>query len=312
MRNLWVETYRPKKIGDYVFKDQKQKKQIEQWISSGALPHMLLTGSPGTGKTTLAKVLLNELGVDAFDILEVNASKDNGVDFIRNTITRFAETMGYGDMRYILLDEADYLSSAAQSTLRNAMEHYSGTVRFILTANYENKIIPAIKSRTEAGRMHIDKLDKDEFTVRLVNILVAENIEINIDAVDNIVQLTYPDMRRAISMMQANSVGGKLELPDADSATVEDYKIDMVALFRAGRYKEARQVVCSQVSPEEYEDVFRFMYQNIELWGDTDEKQNKCILVIRDGMVKHGSIADPEINLSATFVELEMIANGVM
>jgi replication factor C small subunit len=311
MKNLWTEQYRPTSIKDYVFKDGKQKRQIEKWIADGALPHMLLSGAPGTGKTTLAKVLLNELGIDPFDVKEVNASKDNNVDFIRDSITRFAETMGVGEIKYVLLDEADYLTVNAQAVLRNTMERYASTVRFILTCNYPHKIIPAIQSRTETGRMDISKLDRDEFTLRLVNILTTENVEIDMDIIDSMVQASYPDLRRGISMIQANSFDGKLHLPES-SETVSDYKIDMVALFKAGKYKEARSLICTQVSQEEYEDIFKFMYQNLEIWGDDDMKQNKCILAIRDGLVKHTSCADSELNLSATLCELEMIAKGVI
>lgn len=310
MRDLWTEKHRPTSIKDYVFKDERQKKLIERWISDGALPHMLLSGAPGTGKTTLAKVLLKELGVNDFDIKEVNASKDNNVDYIRDSITRFAETMGYGEIKYILLDEADYLTVNAQAVLRNTMERYASTVRFILTCNYPHKIIPAIQSRTETGRMHIDKLDRDEFTVRLVNILIAESVEINIDVLDHIVNSTYPDMRRAISMMQANVFDNTLQMPEQEES-VADYKIDMIALFRAKKYKEARQLICTQVRSEEYEDIYRFMYQNLDIWGEDDHAQSKCILVIRDGLVKHTSCADVEINLSATLCELELIAQGL-
>lgn len=311
MKELWTEKWRPKNISDYVFKDQRQRQLIEKWIAGGALPHLLLTGSPGVGKTTVAKVLLNELHVDNFDVLEVNASKDNGVDFIRETITRFAETMGVGDMKYVLLDEADYLSPSAQAVLRNTMERYSNNVRFILTANYPHKIIPAIQSRTETGRMHIDKLDRDEFTLRLCNILIAEGVDFDMDAVDAIVVKTYPDMRRGISMLQANSINNKLELPEESTESVSDYKIDMIALFRSGKFREGRALICQQAAPEEYEDIYRFMYENIEIWGDTEEKQDKCVLAIRDGLVKHTSVADVEINLSATLIDLELIAKGL-
>ena len=261
--------------------------------------------------TTLAKMLLHELGVDNFDILEVNASKDNGVDFIRDTITRFAETMGVGEMKYVLLDESDYLSPAAQAVLRNTMERYSATVRFILTCNYPHKVIPAIQSRAEAGRMHIDKLDKDEFTLRLCNILIAEEVEFDVETVDTIVSKTYPDLRRGISMLQSCSLSGKLELPVDGTVDVNDYKLDMIALFRSGRYREGRELVCKQAGPEEYEDIYRFMYENVEIWGEDPDVQNRCILAIRDGLVKHTSVADIEINLSATLVDLELIARGL-
>ena len=307
MNQLWCEKYRPRLLSDYVFKNQEQRHLLEKWVKEGFLPHMLLSGSPGTGKTTLAKVLLNELGVNSFDIKEVNASRDNNVDFIRDTIVRFVETMGFGSTRYVLLDEADYLSTAAQAVLRGVMETYSSTSRFILTCNYPHKIIPALQSRTEAGRIHIDSLDRDEYTLRLCNILIAENIEFDMDVVDSVVNGTYPDLRRGINKLQSSCFNGKLSITES-SEEVPDYRIDMIALFRAGRYREARELICSQVSTEEYEDIYRFMYRNLEVWADTEDKQNKCILAIRDGLVKHTSCADAELNLSATLVELEMIS----
>jgi replication factor C small subunit len=312
MKELWTEKYRPPQRDGYVFKDLKQKKQIDRWIADGALPHMLLSGSPGTGKSTLIKVLLNELNVDPFDILEVNASKNNGVDYIRETITRFAETMGISDMKYIFLDEADGLSPAAQGVLRGTMEQHAASVRFLLTCNYPHKIIDAIKSRCEAGRMHIEKLDSGEFFGRLVEVLDKENIDIDADALEAIVQKTYPDLRRGISMIQANSIDGKLLLPDADTEATSDYEVDMIVLFKAGDFKGARTMICQKIPREDYEHIYTFMYQNLELWGDTDLKQNKAILAIRDGLVKHVSVADVEINLSATLCELEMISKGVM
>lgn len=309
MKELWVEKYRPAKLDGYVFKDANQRKQIDRWIAGGALPHMLLSGSPGTGKSTLIKALLNELGTNAFDILEVNASKDNGVDYIRDTITKFSETMGYGDMRYVFLDEADGLSPPAQGVLRGTMEKYASSVRFLLTCNYPHKIIQAIHSRCETGRLHIEKLDRDEFCLRLINVLSTEKIEIDPEALDQIVEKTYPDLRRGISMVQANSLDGKLQIPGDGSENIADYRLDMIALFRSKRFKEARQLICTQAQQEEYEDIYKFMYQNLDVWADGNTgKEDRCILAIRDGLVNHTMCADLEINLSATLVELELIA----
>jgi len=311
VKELWVEKYRPPGLEGYVFKDAHQKTLVEQWIRQGALPHMLLSGSPGTGKSTLVKALLNELKVNPFDVLEVNASKDNGVDFIREKITKFAETMGYGEIRYVFLDEADGLSPAAQGTLRGTMEKYAATVRFLLTCNYPHKLIEAIHSRCEAGKMHIQNLNRDEYDMRLINILQQEGIEIDFDALGQISDKTYPDLRRGIGMIQARSINGVLMAPVADSVDVADYKLDMIALFRAKKYKDARVLICQQANREDYEDIYRFMYQNLDVWAEGDEiKENKCIVVIRDGLVKHTMCADIEINLSATLVELELVASG--
>ena len=136
MKELWTEKYRPSSIEDYVFRDEGQRQQVSGWVQEGALPHLLFSGAPGTGKTTLAKVLLQELDIDDMDILEINASNENNVDTIRNKITNFSSTMPFGDMKYVLLDEADYITPNGQAALRGVMEMYHTSCRFILTCNY--------------------------------------------------------------------------------------------------------------------------------------------------------------------------------
>ena len=172
MKDLWVEKYRPSSIDTYVFRDDNQRKQVSGWKEDGALPHLLFSGAPGTGKTTLAKVLLQELDVDSMDILEINASNENSVDTIRSKITNFSSTMPFGDMKYVLLDEADYITPNGQAALRGVMETYHTSCRFILTCNYPQRIIPALHSRCQG--FHIEKLDVKEFTARIATICIEE------------------------------------------------------------------------------------------------------------------------------------------
>ena len=305
MKELWVEKYRPTKVADYVFRDNAQKKQVQSWLDSKAIPHLLFSGAAGTGKTTLAKVLLHELKVDWGDVLIINASSQRGIDYIRDQINNFATTMPFGDFKYVLLDEADYLTPDAQAALRGVMERYSNSCRFILTCNYPHKIIPAIHSRCQG--FHIEKLDRVEFTSRIATILLEEGVEIDLETLDLYIAAEYPDMRKCIGLCQQNSQDGKLHKPHVEDMGTADYKLQMIALFRDGKIKEARNLICKSAVVEDYESIYRHMYENLEYWGADVETQSKAILVIRNALVNHVAIADPEINLSACLCELEML-----
>ena len=305
MKELWTEKYRPNNTQDYVFRDANQKRQIEGWVSEGALPHLLFSGAPGTGKTTLAKVLLHELGVMDLDILEINASNENSVDTIRTKITNFSSSLPFGDYKYVLLDEADYITPNGQAALRGIMETYHTSCRFILTCNYPNRIIPALHSRCQG--FHIEKLDITEFTARIATIGISEGVDLDLETLDSYVQATYPDLRKAINLVQQNVVDGVLQKPQSGDQAQSDWMLQAVELFKGGQYKPARELIVSQARPEEYDDVYKFLYRNLHLWGDTDAKQEQAIIVIRDGMVKQPMCADPEINLSATLIELTLI-----
>jgi replication factor C small subunit len=305
MKQLWVEQYRPKDIDGYVFRDETQREQVKQWIKEGTIPHLLFSGAAGIGKTTLAKILINALGIDTYDVLEINASRENNVDNVRNNITNFVSTMPFGTFKIVLLDEADFLSPNAQAALRGVMEEYSQTARFILTCNYPHKIIPALHSRCQG--FHIEKVDHTEFTARAATVLVTEGVEFDLDVLDSYVKAAYPDLRKCLNLLQMNSVDGKLKSPSESNASTADYKLAMVDLFKAGKVREARTLLCSQARPEEMEEIFKWMYNNLELFAQTEEQKDEAIIAIRKGAANASLVADQEINLSATFTELIQI-----
>jgi len=305
MKKLWTEQYRPTDINSYVFRDENQRKQVKGWIKSGAIPHLLFSGAAGVGKTALAKILITALHIDRYDVLEINASRETGVGDVRDKVTGFVSTLPFGEFKIVLLDEVDYMSPNGQAALRGVMETYQDTARFILTCNYPQKVIPALHSRCQG--FHIDKVDPTEFTARVAHIMLEESIEFELDTLDNYVKATYPDLRKCINLLQMNSTTGKLVSPHSEDAGVSDYKIDMVELIKKGQYRQARELVCKQIRQDEIDDMWRWMYDNLELWSDNEVGKDKAILIIRKGLVNHTLVADPEINLAATLIELSQI-----
>ena len=305
MKELWVEKYRPDTLDGYVFKDDHQRAQIESWIAEGSIPHLLFSGNAGVGKTTLAKILIKMLGVQDTDVLSVNASKEGRkIDWLRDKLDGFCQTMPFGDFKVVILDEADYLNhQSVQPAMRNLMEQYSQSVRFILTCNYPNKIIPALHSRCQ--RLHIEKTDMTEFIKRVETILQKENIEFDLETLATYVSATYPDLRKCINNVQMNSLDGKLHSPEStDSST--DYRVEMIDLFKKGKISEARKLVCGQARPEEMEDIYRWLYENVSIFGE-EHSQEKAILIIKQGLVDHTLVSDPEINLAATLIRLSHV-----
>lgn len=308
-KKLWVQQYRPQKLDDYVWSNSAQKSQVETWVKERHLPNLLLIGHPGIGKTALAMMLMRELDVEKSDINFVNGSTTNGIEFVRD-LENFVNTMPFGEFRYVIIDEADHLSQNAQAGLRNMIETYSDSARFIFTANYGHKIIPALKSRCQT--FEIQSLEREQFVERIATVLMSEGIELteqNFEILDDYVSACYPDLRKCINMLQQNCINQQLQRPGAGTASAtSDYIVQAVGLFKEGRITEARKLLAPKLQGAEFEEAYRLLYQNLTWWGKSDKQQNAAIVIIANRLRDHAMCADPEINFSAALIELAGVA----
>jgi replication factor C small subunit len=311
LQQLWVEKYRPTTLDTYIFQNPKQQTVLEKMVETGSIPHLLFYGGAGSGKTTLAKVLINELGIDtSFDFLQVNASDDNSVDFVRDTIKSFAMTSSIGTFKVILLDEADYMSQNAQAMLRNLMETYADNVRFILTCNYEHKIIPAIKSRAQSFEFKTP--DSDDISVFLINMLMEEGISLkkkDLATLDLYISANPSDIRKIINNVELGCASGKLVSPSSDSSSGDNYRAEFLENALDGEWFAARQVLMKNAVISDLDDIFTLLYDNVDKFTMLKEQsdRDKAIVLISQYMCRIPSASNPLIVLDALLISIGMI-----
>ena len=295
LEELWVEKYRPSKIEDYVFPDAHIEALVTDIVKTGNLPHLLLTGQAGTGKTTLALVLKTALLESDIDFLKLNASDENSVDVVRGIIKSFVSTWAMGNFKIVLLDEFDYASPHMQAGLRQMMEEHSNTCRFIMTGNFPNKIINAIKSRS--SHIHFPKPDVDDMMVACAEILVAEEIDIpDIDVLDTLVRMAYPDLRKAINLIQEYSIDGVLTSPASSSDDVAGWQAEMIQAIKKSDFTKVYDIITKHVALDGYDDLYTFLGNN------TDGQK---LIYVADFMYKHALVCDADVNMKALCTKLD-------
>ena len=295
---LWVEKYRPSNLDTYIGNDHLKDK-VSVYLESGDLPHLLLYGKAGTGKTTLAKILVKNIECD---YLYINASDENNVDTVRNKVKNFASTMGFKDYKIIILDECDYITPNAQAALRNLMETFSKHCRFILTCNFVERIIDPIQSRCQS--FQIIPPSKKEVAKHIHNILLKENVMSDMKDLKVLIDSGYPDIRRVINSAQRNVVKDKLKL-DTTSIIQNDYKLKLLKILKTQdkktAFKDIRQLLLDNKITD-FADLFRLLYDEVDDWGKGHVAE--CILIIARYELSDGQVPDKEINAMAMLIEL--------
>lgn len=301
---LWVEKYRPKSIDQYIFQDPKQKASVKRYIADKSIPHLILSGVQGTGKTTLAQILIRAMELDDSDVKTINASDNRGIETFRDQIKGFATSMAMGRFKIVHLEEADKLTPDAQAALKSFMEENADYVRFIFTCNTVSKIIVPVRSRCK--EFFFKSADMDDIAEYLVTILSKEKVKFDLDLVDKYMATYHPDIRKTLNELQDNVIDGVLQAPGATEET-GDYKFKILDLIEEDKWVEIRKLVCVSVTAEEWENVYRFLYENLHRapkFAKYNEKWEQAIVILAYHLEKHAFVADPEINAASMFIQL--------
>ncbi len=297
--SLWVEKYRPSKLTEYVG-NEHLKDKVKDYLESGEIPHLLFFGKAGTGKTTLAKLIVNSIDCDH---IIINASDENNVDTVRNKVKGFASTVGFKDMKIIILDEFDYMTPNAQAILRNLMETFSRHCRFILTCNYVEKVISPIRSRTQ--EFQIVPPTKKDVAIQISQILGKESVEFQPKDLVPIIDSSYPDIRKIINTCQLNSSKGKLKL-DTTSVIDSDLKSKVVEILKGkdakpNKWKNIRQAVADSRT-QDFTEIYTFLYEKVDEFGGSNT--SNIILILSESQHKDSLVVDKEITFMSCIIQI--------
>ena len=288
----WIEKYRPQELEDVVFADAKNLTIFKDMVSSKQVPHLLFSGSAGTGKTTTAKILAKSI---TQDVLYINASDENDVNTIRNKVKEFCSVIGWEDIRVVLLDECDHMSQSAQAALRNIMEEYIKYARFILTANFPNKILDALISRCQ--HFEFTGAPKKAILKRLVFILKTEGVKVkSMDQLVAYVNGHGSDIRGLIGNIQKNVVNG--ELQDFSSLMTDISKY--IELVQAQNFSAfSNEFMTDNIDPAE---MLRMIFNEADKINE--EHKTEIRLACGEGLRWHANVVDPQINMFTSVLEI--------
>jgi DNA polymerase III delta prime subunit len=299
---IWNEKYRPQTLDTYVGNDTV-KATFQQYIETNDVPHLLLYGDAGSGKTTLAKIVANTIAKDNY--IYINASDENSVDTVRDKIKQFASSIGFGGLKLIILDECDYMTPNAQAALRNVIETFSKTTRFILTCNYVDKIIDPIQSRCQI--FNIVPPSKKEVAQHLVKILNDEGVKYEKDNLATIINQSYPDIRRVINTTQRCVIGGVLKL-DETTLVEHNYLSSILDVLKSNKNKKEKFDGIRQLLADnhvrDFNQMFRYLYDNVDSFANGFV--STIILIIAEAQYKDSFVVDHEINSMAMFIQIIM------
>jgi replication factor C small subunit len=294
MHTIWTEKYRPTELADYIG-NESIKSKVKVYLESGEIPHLLLYGKAGTGKTTLAKLIIKNIECDH---IYINASDENNVDTVRTKVRDFSSSVGFTPLKVVILDEADYMTPNAQAALRNLMETFSKHTRFILTCNYVEKIIDPIQSRCQV--FGVTPPSRKDVAERLLFITNEESIVEDKDAIVQIVNATYPDIRRSINALQRQTVNHKIVV-DKQSLLEAEYVSKILDELKNGKSFTTIRKIIADSQVKNFEDLYRYLFENVDEYA---KDVAACILILADSQYQSAFSVDKEINIMGMFYKL--------